>query len=348
MKSLYNQYPFRSPKKFIPLAQKHGFTRSEALKFLASLPHDIKFTRQRDLMLPIYSKHPGGYQFDTLVQTSNANPKYFLIIININSRQLFAYPMNSKNSNSVHKVMAKFITDHPDIYSFTSDQDRAYQSLTQLFLDHHIDYQTTFSNDHNRLGIINRAIKTLRDMNRKRDFTTASMKKFINAYNNSVHSSIGIEPINFTINDEINYIDRMSHKDLQQDLKPNSHVRVINESKVIGKKRSNLSDGSYVVDSKIGNKYIIRAKDKSVAEYPRYRLVPDTKAKLAKSLGKRAIIDHIISYKNKHYRVKFTDGTIDTLTIGNLREGHPTKLSIEETKFWNKNKLPEEFKAYLN
>ena len=63
-------------------------------------------------------------------------------------------------------------------------------------IDKHIDHQTTFENDHNRLGIINRAIKTLRDLNNdERDFTVQSMKRALNAYNNSIHSSIGKEPV---------------------------------------------------------------------------------------------------------------------------------------------------------
>ena len=72
-------------------------------------------------------------------------------------------------------------------------------------IDNKIDHQTTFTNDHNRLGIINRAIKTLRDLNNDRDFTTQSMNKALKAYNNSIHSSTGKEPNQFTSNDEEQY-----------------------------------------------------------------------------------------------------------------------------------------------
>ena len=135
------------------------------------------------------------------------------------------------------------------------------------------------------------------------------------------------------------------------ELKPNTHVRIINDKTIMGKKRSNLSANAYKVDSKVRNKYIIKANDNTVAEYPRYRLVPDTKAKLASSFPnkQRAIVDHIDSYKNKHYNVTFTDGTYDSLTIKKMREGRPTKLSPQELEYWSKNKsrMPNDFKAYL-
>ena len=168
MKALFQEYPFRSVKKFVPLALKHGFTKQEAIQFLDSLTHDKKFNRQTEMMLPIYSRHRDGYQMDTLVQSKHATPHYFLILININSRKLFAYPMSSKDSSSVLQALNQFISQ-ASCSSITSDQDTAYlkSEITQFMIDHHIDHQTTFTNDHNRLGIINRAIKTLRDINQE-------------------------------------------------------------------------------------------------------------------------------------------------------------------------------------
>jgi len=355
IESLYKEYPFRSAAKFIPLAIENGFTRKEANKFLKTIPRDIKYTNQSNLMLPIYGKHSGSFQMDTLIQTKQANPRYFLIIININSRKLYAYPMKTKNSDDVFKALVDFLDEVKDVQSITSDQDRAYltQDITNYFLRNNIDHQTTLENDHNRLGIINRAIKTLRDLNQDRDFTIDSMKKCLHAYNNSIHSSTHMKPNQFDSSDEIEYIDKMdkvTEAKKSNELKPNTHVRIINDKVTIGKKRSNLSTNSYIVDSKLRNKYIIRAKDNTVSEYPRYRLVVDNKAKIANTFqNKRAIIDHIDSYSKNHYKVKFTDGDKGTLTIKQMREGHPTKLSSHELEYWSKNKssLPNEFRYML-
>ena len=360
LEKLYERYHFRSPKKFVPIAIEHGFTKRDALSFLNTIPRDIKFTKQSELMLPIYGRHQGSYQFDTLIQSKTAEPRYFLIIININSRKLYAYPMNDKNTDSVHKALEDFVTKVKDVESMTSDQDHSYitDSMTNFFLSHHIDHQTTLANDHNRLGIINRAIKTLRDLNQSRDFTVKSMNRCLKAYNNSIHSSTQMKPNQFDKADEIEYIRKMdeltdSIQHRAKELKPHTHVRIIQDKTLMGKKRSNLTPNAYLIDSKVKNKYIIRAKDDSVAEYPRYRLVPDKKAKLASTIeskGKRAVIDHIESYNKKHYKVKYADGSSGNLTLKQMREGRPTKLSPQELEYWSKNKsrMPNDITAYLN
>ena len=115
IESLYREYPFRSPKKFIPIAIENGFTKAEANKFLKTVPRDIKYTNQRQLMLPIYGKQQGSYQFDTLIQSKSANPRYFLIIININSRKLYSYPMETKNAEDVYKALKQFISEAKDV-----------------------------------------------------------------------------------------------------------------------------------------------------------------------------------------------------------------------------------------
>ena len=356
MDSLYKDYPFRSIKKFVPLAIKHGFTKQEAIKFLNSLAHDKKYDRQTKMMLPIYGRKPHMYQMDTLVQTVKASPRYFLIFININSRKLYAYPMNSKDSSSVLTALHSFINEVKTITAITSDQDAAYleSKITKFMIDNKIDHRTTFTNDHNRLGIINRAIKTLRDLNDDRDFTTQTMNKALKAYNNSIHSSTGKEPNQFTSSDEEQYIE---NKTIETDLKSNlfnipnnSYVRIMNPPNQMKKKRLNLSNGSYKVAYKSGNKYVIKALDNTAAEYPRYRLVVDNKAKPAQSFdNNRAIINEILEYKNNKYKVRYDNNSIDTLPIRNLREGRPTRLSPLELEYWNahKSKIPNEIRKLM-
>ena len=355
MKKLYDEFPFRSAKKFVPLAIKHGFTKQEALQFLDSLSHDKRFTRQSNMMLPIYSRHRDGYQMDTLVQSKHASPHYFLILININSRKLFAYPMNSKDSSSVLSALKSFIRD-AKVSSITSDQDAAYleSNVVKFMIDNHIDHQTTFTNDHNRLGIINRAIKTLRDLNQERDFTTQSMNKALKAYNNSIHSSTGIEPNDMTSSNEDHYIQAKIHetdeKANKYTLPVNAHVRIMNPPELMKKKRSNLTNEAYKVAYKTGNKYVIKALDNTASEYPRYRLVQDNKVKLAQTLGtNRAIINEILEYKDSKYRVRYDNNSIDTLPIRNLREGRPTRLSPLELQYWrrHKNNIPKEIRALM-
>ena len=180
------------------------------------------------------------------------------------------------------------------------------------------------------------------------------MKRALNAYNNSIHSSTGIEPNNFTASDEKHYIQVKTHETDEKanrfNLEKNAHVRVMNPPSMMEKKRSNLTNEAYKVAYKSGNKYVIKALDNTASEIPRYRLFEDNKAKLASTLGtNRAIINDIISYTKGKYKVRYDNNAIDTLPIRNLREGRPTRLSPLELQYWRryKNNIPKEIRALL-
>ena len=356
LNDVYEEFPFRSIGHFVPHALNAGFTKQQAIEFLNSLTHDKKFDKQPEMMLPIFGRHPNSYQMDTFVQTSEASTRYYLILVNINSRKVYVYPMNNKKASSVLSALKKFISEVKHVSSITSDQDAAYLSstITKFMIDNHIDYQTTFKNDHNRLGIINRVIKTLRDINQKRDFTDELMKRALNAYNNSIHTSTGKEPNKFTSKDEEHYIQRKIHETDERAnkfiLPKNSHVRIMNPPNSKEKKRWNLTPEAYKVAYKMGNKYVVKALDSTASEYPRYRLVLDSNAQLGDTLGtNRAIINEILEYKNKRYKVRYDNNAIDTLPIRNMREGRPTRLSPLELQYWrkHKNNIPKEIKSLL-
>jgi len=153
------------------------------------------------------------------------------------------------------------------------------------------------------------------------------MTKPLFAYNNSIHSSTGKEPNKFTSNDEEHYIHNKIHetdeKANRYNLPKNSHIRIMNPPELIKNKRSNLTNEAYKVAYKHGNKYVIKALDSTASEYPRYRLIEDSRAKLAQTLGtNRGIINEIIGFNKNKYKVRYDNNAIDTIPIRNLREGN--------------------------
>ena len=346
MEDLFKKYPFKSAKKFVPIAVEHGYTAKQAKSFLDSVLHDHRFD-PRQYYLPIYSERPGAYQFDTLVQTNKANPRYFLVAINVNSRKLYAYPMKTKNSESVLEALNKLKDAVKQISSLTSDQDKAYltESVLEFMRDNKIDYRTTEEHDHNRLGIINRVIRTLRDMNDERDFTEESMEKAVSAYNNSIHSSTNKKPNSFDQEDEQKYIYRQRSltDSIHSSLPVGSVVRVVNE-KGFGKRRSNLSERAYLVDSLQGNQYLIKAKDDSIAYYPRHKLFVSPGAKLAETIddAKKGIVHKILDYnpKAKKYKIEYVGGVKEWIPVKNLREGRPAEMSSMEKEYWERSGQP--------
>jgi hypothetical protein len=322
---------------------------SEIKSFLASrVTHDQKSLPPE--YLPIFSRIPGAYQFDTLIN-KGASPPYYLIFININTRKGYAYPMSSKNSKSVLRALEQFVSETtPRV--LRSDQDSAYLSddIRSFLKENNIGYTTTNDEDHNTLGIINRFIRTIRDLAGEKALTEKRMQKLITAYNDSVHSSTKKSPNDMDESDEKAYIDRKIDETntimkRRKEYPEGTKIRIKNETRVLGKKRSNVTPQAYAIDSREGNQYIIKAEDGAIDKVPYFKIVPARGAvKMAKTIkqGKRGIIEKILGYdaKTDKYRVVYNEGTKDKIPAKSLRESEPLRLSFMERQYWIKKGNP--------
>ena len=281
-------------------------------------PHDERV--EKPLYLPIFSRTKGEYQIDTMFVSGN--PPY-LIAININTRKAYGYCMKDKSARSVKEALIKFFNEVGDVKKITSDQDSAYLSADVLtFLkEKGVDYRTTEDNNHNVLGIINRFMRTLRDLANSSGMSEARMKRIIKEYNNSPHSSLSDRsPNSITDTDEDEYI--KAKAELTEsikgtyDFKDGDHVRIVLEKNKIGKNRSNLSNEAYIIDGKDGNNFIIKSKDGSIDKS--YGIHVARIANLPTELIKRA--DEILSsYENRKLKKEIVQETLP-LTIENNSE----------------------------
>lgn len=350
---LHSFFPWRSASKFVPLAKRYGFTEEAALDYLRKIVHDVKVPKAK--FMNIYSKHSGGYQMDTFINDKTKDGLNYLMLININTRKAYCYPMKGKGAKEVAQALNKFFEDEPDVYSITSDQDAAYLSndVLQLMKTKNIVYTTTEDNNHNVLGIINRFMRTIRDMvGENRFINEKEMDSLIDSYNNSPHRSLDYKiPNEMTEKDEKEYVKTKSQNN-PYDFKPNDRVRIIQAKEPFSKRRNKVSKEAYIVDSKAGNQFIIKSKDESIDKLPGYRLIKTQNKNIAQTLkgGKRGIVEKIISYdttKNK-YKIKYSEGTEDIIPAKNLREGAPTKLSNLEVDYRSKKKnIPNNIKKWI-
>ena len=354
IEELYHSFPWRSQNKFVPLAKRYGFNEQDAKQFLKNnVIHDAKVPKAE--FMPIVSKHHGGYQMDTFINDKHKGGRNYLMLININTRKAYAYPLIGKGSKSIVEALTKFFNDVNDVYSITSDQDAAYLSneVLDFMKSKNIIYKTTEDNNHNVLGIINRFMRTIRDaIGENRYIDENEMNDLIDAYNNSPHRSLNNKaPNDITKEDELNYIQTKT-KINPYNFEPNERVRIVLANEPFSKKRNKVSKESYIVDSKSGNQFIVKAKDDSVDKLPGYRLIKSANnIPLADSLkkGKRGIVDKIISYdpKKNKYRVQYEGGVKDTIPAKNLREGNPIKLSQMELEYWSsQNTIPDAIKKW--
>lgn len=349
---VYAKYPTNTLTKFKRIANKYGFTDDEAKEFLSSrVVHDQHIPPPK--FMHIYSKIPHGFQMDTFIGTPN-----YLMLININSRKAYAYEMSGKGAKEVLRSLNEFIKVEPECKSITSDEDTAYlsKSVLDFMREHNIIYTTTTDNDHNKLGIINRFMRTIRDM--KANEPNVDILSLVESYNDMPHRSLNYKsPNDFTKEDEVEYINKMRGEENPYKFKPGDFVRVILDKNPLEKKRTNLSRESYIVDSKDGNQFLIRSSDGSVDTVPGYKLVKSVKnVPLASSIknGKRGIVKEIRSYNKKRDTYSITyempdDSLVkDTIKSKNMREGHPTKLSTMERQYWISQKsIPDQIRKFI-
>ena len=258
---VYKKYPTNMLSKFKRIANRYGFADDEANVYHNSyVVHDQHIPPPK--FIHIYSKISHTFQKDTFIcdaksATRIGNPDY-LIFININTRKTYKYEMSARGAKEVLRSLNKFIKEEPECKSITSDEDSAYLSISVLdfMREHNIIYITTTDNDHNKLGIINRFMRTIRDM--KANEPNNDILTLVDSYNDMPHRSLNYKsPNEITEEDELEYIDKMKQQVNPYDFKPGDIVRVVLDKSPLTKHRSNLSKQSYIVDSKDGNQFLI-------------------------------------------------------------------------------------------
>lgn len=349
---VYIKYPTNTLTKFTKIANKYGFTNEEAREYLKNkVVHDQHIPPPK--FMHIYSKIPHAFQMDTFFINRSTS---FLMFINVNTRKAYAYEMSGKGANEVLKSLNEFIKDEPKCKVITSDEDAAYLSKTVLdFMENHeIIYTTTNDNDHNKLGIINRFMRTIRDMSANDPNT--NILDLVESYNEMPHRSLNYKsPNDITEEDELEYITKMKNQVNPYNFKSGDIVRLILDKSPLTKHRTNLSKGAYIVDSTNGNQFVIRSSDGSVDTVPGYKLVKSAKnVPLTTTIkdGKRGIIKEIKSYnkKNDKYTIEYEypAGMIDNIKSKYMREGHPTKLSTMERQYWfTQNNIPDKIRQFI-
>ena len=354
---VYAKYPTNSLPKFKKIVNRYGFTDDDARDYFATkVVHDQR--KPTPKFMHIYSKVPHAFQMDTFIDHKGAGQPNYLMLINVNTRKAFAYEMQGKGAREVLRSLNEFIRAVPQCKAIISDEDAAYlsKSVLNFMREHDIIYTTTLDNDHNKLGIINRFMRTIRDMKDRQPQN--SIPELVTAYNDIPHTSLEYKtPNEITDADELAYIDKMKGQVNPYDFVPGDRVRLVLDKNPFTKKRTNLSKVAYIVDSKDGNQFLIRASDGSVDTVPGYKIVKSAHTiPLAATIkeGKRGIVKEIRSYNSKKdaysitYEMPDNSAVKDTILSKNMREGHPTKLSTMERQYWmNQKSIPEQIRKFI-
>jgi hypothetical protein len=219
------------------------------------------------------------------------------MFININTRYGYAYPIDDKGSATIISVLDKFLKEADrKVVSLVADEESAWNSdAAEIWLKNHgVKLKMIDNERHSALGIIDRFIRTLRDMNvrtekskesseakKYRDFTEKRMNKLMGIYNKSLQKGIGMTPEEMSAdkNKEKEYIIRKLYDTERRKkisdfvLEPGSWVRYM-IPRTMGKRRYQVSPDIYKIDGKEGNGYRLVARDGTMKTFSRWRLFP--------------------------------------------------------------------------
>ena len=203
------------------------------------------------------------------------------------------------------------------------------EDLLEYLKKHDVRVQKITDQNHSALGIIDRFIRTLRDMhgtqslrrdapngNRSKCISSKQMQKYLHSYNNSIHSSIGCTPKEMLddLDLEEKYIlENIDKREKQRSMKgfeldEGEHVKYLLPRNKLEKKRFRYSPEAYIISGRDGNNYILSAKDGTTITRPRFQLVKVSGVKVAETIpGKwRGIVKEVIGDVGKNkVRVKF-------------------------------------------
>ena len=330
-------------------------TNAEIRNAIKKRIHDKRLSKntKRIYQVKVFSKFTGAWITDIYDNLDGNDPRYWQLFINVNCRFVEAYPLANKTKDSINTVLRQFVNKyHPR--KITSDEEPGLvaNDNLQYLKNNKCGLYIIQEQNHSALSLIDRFIRTLRDMNKPEDNSTDcstddefkyidrnKMSLLLSLYNNTIHSSIGQTPNNMIQNPALEeaYIDKCLNGKMRQQeiadfkLKDGSLVRYYLDDEPMTKKRTTISRETYKIESRAGNIYTIIALDGTTRDLPRWKLIhvdPNEKYVLGKTLGTdKGIVEKInreVSNNRVDVKWKMPDGSNYNKVINKRDLRYPT------------------------
>ena len=330
-------------------------TNAEIRNAIKKRIHDKRLSKntKRIYQVKVFSKFTGAWITDIYDNLDGNDPRYWQLFINVNCRFVEAYPLANKTKDSINTVLRQFVNKyHPR--KITSDEEPGLvaNDNLQYLKNNKCGLYIIQEQNHSALSLIDRFIRTLRDMNKPSDSSTDcstddefkyidrnKMSLLLSLYNNTIHSSIGQTPNNMIQNPALEeaYIDKCLNGKMRQQeiadfkLKDGSLVRYYLDDEPMTKKRTTISRETYKIESRAGNIYTIIALDGTTRDLPRWKLIhvdPNEKYVLGKTLGTdKGIVEKInreVSNNRVDVKWKMPDGSNYNKVINKRDLRYPT------------------------
>ena len=204
---------FRSFKRVADAVKRRfpNTTDKDLRNIIKKRIHDKRMSRERRKIyqVKVFSTFPGSWMADIYDNLADHDPRFWYVFINVNTRFAEAYPMKDKTKESINTVLRLFVSKYKP-RKITSDEEAGLVAKTN------VDYLKTNTcglyiiqeKNHSALSLIDRFIRTLRDMNqpqsnelkdsREEEYKFIDRNKMtllLSLYNNTIHAATGLAPL---------------------------------------------------------------------------------------------------------------------------------------------------------
>ena len=222
---------------------------------------------------------PRTYQLDIMYYPVGTSFKNVLLIVDIQSRKAWAYVISSTSGENILNAYKKFESEVDFINAIEGDNQFSFKAFQDYNKEKNIRLDTSIAKDEhisaqgNKLGILDRLVRTLKDMIEKYRSVVSKQSSFpemidkiINTYNNQPHRTIKSTP-----NEMFNDVSKQNfnnHKDKEynrNDLKNNISIgveaRILESKGKLEKGSQKYSTDLYKLVEREGNKFTVQDAD---------------------------------------------------------------------------------------
>ena len=337
--------------------QFNNITKKQLRKIILQRKHDVHPKHLQKYRIKIYSPSRNTWFMDIFDNGRGNHPPYYHVFISTNTRYAVAQPLNSRDAEDIRQSLLDFILQYHPV-KITSDNERSFLERQNLeLLDQmRVIYQIVPDKNHSTLSLIDRFIRTIRDMHGTNEpINIATMNNLVNEYNNTYHQAIKCKPIDMFNNKalEKEYILKMQEKHDKQRLMNDfeipigTYVRYMIDKDAMTKRRSRFTKESYRVMAREGNHYILQATNGTVITKPRFKLIIADQSKYHQAddiPNGRLRISQITNYdpRTQRYAVRFINNTRGHVTKLQLRRRFPLRLTKQEHLYWYAQGQPQQ------
>jgi len=232
---------------------------------------DIKKSYQYKITAP-----PRTFQIDIFWFKRSETLTPILLLVDILSRKAFSYILSKKTQENLLDAIKMFKNEVGKINGLEGDNEFSQSNIKEFCKDNNIRLDTSVSKEEhiskgNKLGIIDRLVRTLRELiekyynfvgNKKENFKDV-LYNIMNTYNNNIHRSLNnITPNEAFKNEKLQVVQQLNNSVFNENiyksvnLKEGDKVRILQDKSIFDKGKNKFSNDIFEVEGRKGYKII--------------------------------------------------------------------------------------------